>query len=41
MEEIILKELKELKSILAQIVGTADSPPIKKFFDDALKKAVA
>jgi len=39
MQRQILSELKELKFILAQLVGTADQPAQDQFSKDALSKA--
>lgn len=41
MEDRIFKELKELKSILSQLIGTADLPAKQKFSDMAIRKAAS
>ncbi len=39
MENKLLSEIKELKAILAQLVGTADLPSKERFSKEALAKA--
>jgi len=39
MKTQILSEIRELKSIISQLIGTADQPVQEQFSTDALKKA--
>jgi hypothetical protein len=41
MEDKILNELKELRSLFAQLIGTSDLPDKQKFSKEAIKKANA
>lgn len=39
MEERILKEIKELKSVIAQVIGSSELPAKQKFSKEAIAKA--
>lgn len=39
MEEKILKEIKDLKSIIAQVIGLSELPAKQKFSKEAITKA--
>jgi len=39
MEDRILKEIKELKSVISQVIGTPELPTKQKFSKEAISKA--
>ena len=39
MEDKILKELKQIRLLLSELVGTSDQPAAKKFSKEAINKA--
>jgi hypothetical protein len=39
MEKLILKELKELKSVISKLIGTSDLPAKERFSKEAILKA--
>jgi hypothetical protein len=41
MEEQILKEIKELRLVLAQVIGTSEQPADQQFSNEAISKAAA